>query len=442
MNARYSVTYTIAAGDAERSAILKLLSGLESAEILHNADDRAFAVQLECDDQGAGAMRLRSHLEPVSGSIVAITAMGEDKGLEVSEKWNIAFTNMIRESNQAAWGNWELNPAIRAGAVGYINTDTGTFNYVATIPNANILEDELYQSWQVESSSVAFSESEVEFKGGYKDPSSGLEVKVGLDVAWSFASANSIVSRATLSGRSMVDNFGVLVDKDHEWDWLLKLAKSVNYANADGIVQGFGLITSVTNSIGGINIGSIEEKSTFSLVGSVDGVKAMTGGGEASAGVKGSYKEKKESKAFNSHTWPVAHDTVAPNSGEVALTFQFASFNGTTIMPSWIRRIGDFTITFDNAHGGTYIGRCTVEYSIPQSPNRVSRYTSVSGGRVDSIGGIPLDAFNIKIHVDFAAGGDSYFSIPSPLVEWLNGTCTVDLSGVWPWGSKAVIRAT
>lgn len=442
MVSSYRIAYARAANDEERSAIERLLTGLGSGPVAHDPVNRTFAVELTGDDTSAGLARVRTQLEPVSAQIVAVSKQREAKDLAVSQKWNLAFTNMIRESNQAAWGNWDLNTSIRAGAVGILNPETGSFTYVATIPNASILEDVLYQSWQLESSSVSFSESEVDFKGGYKDPSSGLEVKVGLDVAWSFASANLIVSRATLSGRSMVDNFGVLLDKKHEWDWMLAQAKSVNYANADGILQGFGLITSVANCIGGINIGSIEEKSTFSLVGSVDGVKAMTGGGEASAGVKGSYKEKKESKAFESRTWPVAHDSVAPNAGEVALSYQFASFNGKTIMPTWIGRIGDFTITFDNAHGGTYIGRCYVDYSIPQQSARVSRYTSVSGGRVDSIGGIPLDAYDLKIHVDFAAGGDSYFSVPSPLTEWLNGSCTIDLSGVWPWGSKAVKRAT
>lgn len=442
MDRSYSIAYAHAANSEQCSAIERILTGLASRPVTHDPIDRTFVIELPGEDASAVLAQVRTQLEPVSSQIVAVAEKRENKDLAVSQKWNLAFTNMIRESNQAAWGNWELNTSIRAGAVGILNPETGSFTYVATIPNASILEDILYQSWQLESSSVSFSESEVDFKGGYKDPSSGLEVNVGLDVAWSFASANSIVSRATLSGRSMVDNFGVLLDKDHQWDWMLAQAKSVGFANADGIVQGFGLITAVSNCIGGINIGSIEEKSTFSLVGSVDGVKAMTGGGEASAKVKGSYKEKKESKAFSSFTWPVANNSVAPNAGEVALTYQFASFNGKTIMPTWIRRIGDFTITFDNAHGGTYIGRCYVDYAIPQQSARVSRYTSVSGGRVDSIGGIPLDAYDIKIHVDFAAGGDSYFSVPSPLTEWLNGTCTVDLSGVWPWGSKAEMRAT
>ena len=126
----------------------------------------------------------------------------------------------------------------------------------------------------------------------------------------------------------------------------------------------------------------------------------------------------------------------------MALIYQFTTFDGATIMPTWVRRIGNFTITFDNAHGGTYIARCTVDYLVPGSTDRSTRKVSVSGGRVDSISGIPLNAYNLTIHIDFAAGGDSYFDVPSPLIEWLNGTCTVDLRGVWPWGSNANIRAT
>jgi hypothetical protein len=220
---------------------------------------------------------------------------------------------------------------------------------------------------ELESASTSFSESGVEFEGGYLDPSSGTEVKVGLQAAWTFDSANSIVSRATLSGRKSVDDFGGRLDKAHAWEWLLAKAKSVGYANEAGIIQGFGVITAATTSIGGINIGPIEDKSSFSIVGSVDGVTAMAGGGNGAAGIKGSYKEEKESKSFDSHTWPVAHNSVAPGTGEVALTYLFTTFDGTAIMPTWARRIGNFTIAFDNAHGGTYVGRCYGEYSVPGS---------------------------------------------------------------------------
>jgi hypothetical protein len=59
---------------------------------------------------------------------------------------------------------------------------------------------------------------------------------------------------------------------------------------------------------------------------------------------------------------------------------------------------------------------------------------------VHTIDGIPLEATDLKIKIHFRAGDDFYFSVPLPLALWLTGQCTIDLSGVWPWGSKAVIR--
>jgi hypothetical protein len=41
-----------------------------------------------------------------------------------------------------------------------------------------------------------------------------------------------------------------------------------------------------------------------------------------------------------------------------------------------------------------------------------------------------LNATDLNIHVDFAAGGDNYFAVPLPIAAWLTGQCTIDLTGV------------
>jgi hypothetical protein len=437
----YIVTYTSDTDETTASGIERLLRQIDAEGVTHNRSHRRFFANPKSGDI-ADAHELRRHLAPVSEALVSILPFRADKDQTVSNRWNVAFTNMLRETNSSAWGNWDLNPSIRAGAVGILDPDTGSFTPVATLAEAVIIENTAYQSWELESESASFSESEIEFEGGYFDPSTNTEVKVGLEASWSFASANSIVSRGTISRRAWVDDFGVLLDKDHFWDWFLAKAKSVGFANDRGVIQGFGMITSTTNCIGCLNIGSIEDKSSFSLDGSVSGVTAMTGGGKASAGVKGSYKDKRESKAFNSHTWPVATNSVEPGAGEVALTYQFTTFDGTTIMPTWARRIGNFTINFDNGHGGTYIGRCRVQYSVPGGTDPVVQDVSVPGGQSGRIGNIPINAYDLNIHIDFMAGGDSFFDVPSPVTEWLTGACTIDLGGVWPWGSTANLRVS
>jgi hypothetical protein len=440
----YAVTYTFDANEDVIAEIRRLLLNSGAGQITHEPLNRRFLTQPDSGTATTNPDQIKRQLARVSHAVVAVTPY--QPTVQDVTNWNMAFTNLIRETSGAAWGNWDFNTLIRAGVVGILDPDTGNFTRVAELQDANIIDNVAYQAWSLETESTQFSQSEVQFEGGYKDPSSGEEVNVGLDATWSFGSENSMVSRATVSGRESVDNFGVLLKSEATWKWLLAQAEGVGYTNPEGIVQGFGVITAVTNCIGALNIAANEADSAFSLVGSVDGIAAMTGGGNAQAGVKGSYKEKKQSKSFNSHTWPVAHNSTAPGTGEVALYYQFTTFHGTQVLPTWIQRVGNFAITFDNSHGGTYIGRCYVTYSVPLlgerigQDERVEKYVRVSGGEVGTISGIPLNAFNLNIHVDFNSGGHHYFDIASPATHWLKGTCTVDLGGVWPWGSRANIR--
>lgn len=400
--------------------------------------DSCFFATLEWGTTSKQLGNLKGKLNDVARIITAVDVDdSKDQILPTDVRyWNNAFTDLIRQTTQTAWGNWTLNPAVVPGAVGILDPVTGSFTHVATIPNATIKKLTGAEAWAIESSSVRKTESEVKFEGGYKDPSSGLEVKVGLDVAWTFGKEGSIVSNATLTGLTMVDDFGTLM-KD-EFNWLLEKAGSVNRRSKDGIVQGFGMITHVRPCAGAVNIGSLNENSSFSLVGSVDGIDAMTGGGEVSASVEGSYKETQQSKAFESHMFPTAPNTAA--SGDIGIMYQFATFHGKTIMPTWIRPLNGLRVIFDNAHNGTYIADCTVEYSVEANPEQITQQTSVPGGQVHTIDGIPLDAIDLTVKIHFRAGGDRQFSFALPVAEWLTGQCTIDLGGVWPWGAKADVR--
>jgi hypothetical protein len=439
MTSDYSVIYTSDANADTTARIARLLRDIGADPIRHEPEAGRYFARLDVE-AAANEDELRRHLAPVWDAVVAIIPHRLDK-LDAATNWNMAFTNMVRETNSTAWGNWTFDPDIRAGAVGILDPDTGSFTRVAELPDATIVDNVSYQAWAAETASTRFTQTGVDFEGGYFDPSSGEEVKTGLEASWTFSSESAMVSRATLSGRSSVDNFGVLV-KGKAWPWLLEQAEKCGYANpGGGISQGFGVVTSVTTCIGGLHVAAKEKNSAFSLVGSIDGINAMTGGGSAQAQVKGSYKERKHSTGIDSRTWPVHENAVVPGTGEVAVYYQFTTFHGSLIMPTWIRRLGNFAITFDNSHGGTYIGRCSATYSVPGSSERQSKSASVSGGQEETVSGIPLDAYDIRIHVDFKHGGDDYYDIPTPLTQWLNGGCVVDLSGVWPWGSKSKIRA-
>lgn len=48
----------------------------------------------------------------------------------MSNKWNRTFSELIRRSRPAYWGNWALNSQIRPGAVGFVDPESGDFKSV------------------------------------------------------------------------------------------------------------------------------------------------------------------------------------------------------------------------------------------------------------------------------------------------------------------------
>jgi hypothetical protein len=356
--------------------------------------------------------------------------------IELNDKfWNIAFTSMLRQTQHSVWGNWALNPHIVPGALGVLDPGTGSFQRVAMIPDPKIVTMNSPYDWTMESSSVQRTDTNVTFEGGYFDPSSGTTVTAGLEVSWKFERQGSIVSKGTAAGDSVVDDFGTLLQK--QFPFVLAKAKSVGKAKDGGIVQGFGMITRVTRTLGGLNIGSLKDASTFSITGSVDGVNSMTGSGDANAGVKGSYKSISETGAFESRKWP-GEANVAPKD-EVAIMYEFASFDGELIIPQWVGEMSSLKVMFDNAHGGTYIVDCRVMYDLPLVKNNVKEIT-VWGGQQHFVDGIPLNATNLRINMHFRAGGDLFLDAATPLTSWFMGQRTIDLQGVWPWSCNAQWR--
>lgn len=363
-----------------------------------------------------------------------------DVSLPSAVNWNQAFTNLIRQAHANAWGNWQLDASIAVGAVGYVDPDTGSFVQVTSIDQARFKKVRLNnaQDWVLESSGTQRSESTVDFEGGYLDPSSGVEVTVGTQIKWGFSDEMGLASNASVVAVENMDNFGVVLQNLQPW--LAGIAKSVGYGDGTDIVQGFGVITSAIIAGGVVNVASEQSNNTFSITGSVDGVAAMTGDGSVTARLGGSYKDTNSSKSVDSHIYPSQANTRA--DGEVAIAFNFASFDGQMILPSWVQKLDPLSICCDNAHGGTYIADVTVTYNYEVDGKRLQgrQTTSVPGGQQSTIGGIPLNATNLQVAIHFEAGSDFTFTWQMPCTSWLSDTQTIDMSGVWPWGSHAVVR--
>lgn len=433
----FLVQYTDEANFDQITKLQRALDNIGPGPVEAEPAANAFVATLNWGVSGRDLANLKGKLNSTVPIVVSV-AVDDARAVAIDTfYWSRAFTDLVRQSARTYWGNWNLNQQVAAGAVGYIDPQSGSFTKVADLPNADIQQLVAPAAWSIESSSVRQTQSSVEFKGGYFDPSSGTEVTAGLDVAWSFAKEGSIASNATVSGQSALNDFGTVLQNN--FNWLLDKARSVGYATPDGgIRQGFGVVTHVRHCRGVMNLGSKNANSSFSVVGSVDGVSAMIGTGKISGSVKGSYKEVNKTSAFESWLWPAEPNEAA--AGEVALCYQFASFQGKQLIPTWLQLLDNFRVIFDNSHGGTYIGNCTIEY-ITTDDNTVRRLeTKVPGGQVKTLDNIPLNALDVEITVHFTAGDTYHFMVDAPLTRLLNGSMTIDLSGVWPWGSKAEIR--
>lgn len=249
----------------------------------------------------------------------------------VTNRWNRAFTNILRQKDQTVWGNWTLSSSVVAGAVGIIDPDTGNFTLLRHLPRAEVLTIEGAERWFVESSGVRRTESQIDFRRGYADPSSGLDVTVGTAIGWSFSQEGSLSSNGHVIGRSNVNAYADLIAR--QFEWLYDLANAVGFATSDGIRQGFGIVTQTWDCCGAINLGSHESDSFFTLTGSVDGIAAMTGVGTVRDGIKGSYKTTQATKAFERRSFPPEANLAAQDS--IAISYNFASFDKRVLMPHW-----------------------------------------------------------------------------------------------------------
>lgn len=346
--------------------------------------------------------------------------------------WNATFTQQIRASRRALWGNWALNSVIKPGAVGTLDPATGEFNYVGMVPNAQIVKQPTSSQWSLESEHVTKQQASVELDGSATDPDTGTKITVGTQLTWSMQTAGSMISDFALAEEDVVSNPGGL--STSQWNWLVQQAQSVGRANGNGISQGFGIVTDVLWARSGLNVGALSDSTSFSVTGSASGVNNLVG---AQAGGKGSYTSTTENKSVDKHLWPDKASVAATDP--IPIAFGFTSFEGNLIMPNWTSQVGSFQLVLNNQHGGTYIVNATLNYNTPSG--KQTKNVTVSGGLIATIGAIPLDATNLTLDLSFkGVFSDEHksFKWDTPLGTWYDGLRHIDLYGVWPGKTNAV----
>lgn len=345
--------------------------------------------------------------------------------------WNRTYTDLIRQTRPSQWGNWSLNSAIRVGAVGYLNAASGDFTAIDVLPSVAPSQSPFNSHWKLSSQNVSKTDTSVSFSGAINDPTTGADVKVGTESTWSFSDSGDVSSSFLVVMQENLTNPGNQIAA--QFAWLQNVAKQNGYAVGDLITQGFGVVTEVLWAESGVNIGALSSNSTFSLTGSVKGMASMGDSADAQAEFKGSYFSEKSSATFDTHIWPASADTVAATN--VGVAFVFASFAGTNkIVPTWVNPLSEFSIFFNNAHGGTYIVNIAVTYTL-NGKSMGPLTGQVSGGLTTTISGIPLDAVNVVAQMTFEMVGPDLKLTQvwaTPLTQIPTGAVQIDIYGVWP----------
>lgn len=356
----------------------------------------------------------------------------------MSTNWNLGFTQMLRNTQPSYWGNWTLDANVAAGAVGIVNTSTGAFQYVSTLPGAQVATTTAPSNeWKVQSSDVTQTTASANLDGSVTDPETGTKVQAGLEMTWSFGSEGSLSSTFLLANQTY------LTDPAHQMlvnmDWLAEQAKDAGMYEDGQITQGFGVVTQALMAVSGLNLGSQSKNSSFSITGSAAATNAMAG--NAGVDAKGSYAQTKSSSSFEQHLWPSESNVVATTLMPVA--FQFASFVGQTPVLGWTTNISGINILLDDSHGGTYIVEGNASYKVAGQGQ--STHASVSGGRATMMDSIPANATSLTLDLAFKgmfSDEKHRFVWPSPIGQFPNGQIFIDLFGVWPGATRAVERTT
>ena len=351
---------------------------------------------------------------------INLTGSMPDRGL-----WTRTFTDLLRTDQPDHWGNWNLDTSITAGAIGYINTNTGEFERIGMVPNITTSKTPMSEVMKLSTEYVTTSQFNVNLSDKLPSQDDSSSPEIGTTVQWKFKKSGSIATQWSVSSHERVDT-PVNVMKDN-MTWLQSEAAKVNMYDSDyGISQGFGMVTGVIWAKSGMNAGSLSDTATWSITGKASNIESMLGSGSAEA----SFLKTESTGAISTHTWPGNANSVT--STLVPIAFSFASVDGTTIIPSWIGMINSFQIILNNTHG-SYIVNADLYYNT--NNGEVHEHTQLSGGLTRTFGNIPLDAAHLRLELKFIGMINSdYYTIhwDNPLGHWLTGQRHVELHGYWP----------
>ncbi len=334
---------------------------------------------------------------------------------------NRHFNSLLRESKPSYWGNWSLDTEIKPGAIGVVNTTTGTFHPAGRqLKNISITSEKMSSKMKLATKSVIGPQI-VTFSA--KDKIKKLTANTNLK--WRFVKRGAILSQWNLASEdSLKQPFEVIKSN---MDLLKLVAEDMEMYNKadDGITQGFGVITGVLMAKSGMNVASLSDNTHWSISGQASALKSILGYGSA----KASYSSAGGDSNVVSVLWPSTPNTTTDKLVPVAYTF--TSINGTQLMPFWTQEINSFEIVFNNH--GSYIVKTTLTYQTPHGEKK--KHQNIGGFTKRVMSDIPLNATSLKLELEFVnatSNKKEYYHWPTPLGTWSNGMRHIDIHGWWP----------
>ncbi|WP_299728638.1 hypothetical protein [uncultured Endozoicomonas sp.] len=336
------------------------------------------------------------------------------------------FNDLIRRSHPNYWGNFNLDPLIKPGAIGLIDRSSGVFQFSGEyLQNYEVITSPLSEVMKLSTEHV--KESKLEANAQASNAEVGqAEVKA----SWTLKKKGAMVTRWVLTEKLHLKDAGRVIRGN--LDLIRSLAESESmYDYSTGISQGFGVITGVIMGKGGMNIASLSDRSTFSISGGASSIRAMLSHASGDA----AYNSIESEGNVLSFVWPA--EELKSDAGLVPVAFTFASLDGEKVIMSWVKPITDFWFIFNN-HGLHYVS-INVDYTSAGSKHRVEEAVMPLSKREVSI---PLDSTNVNLAMDYWRTGTTVqtYRWKTPLGTWPTGVRHIDIKGSWPMYPSFYIR--
>ncbi|WP_257265268.1 hypothetical protein [Endozoicomonas sp. ONNA2] len=329
------------------------------------------------------------------------------------------YNQLIRESHPNWWGNFNLDPMIKPGAMGVIDIDSGVFQ-----PTGESLSD--FETTISPLNEVMTLASEhVHEPGGLVGAKGSLahQGDAQVQLKWQFSRRGAMMSRWVLAEQQGIKDPGKVL-REH-----LNLLKSIAsdesmYDSVSGISQGFGVITSVIMAKAGVNAVALSDDSNWRISGQASYLGNML----TQVGGDAQYAKAEHEGDILSVLWPAEANKSSPVLVPVAFTF--ASLEGEKVMLHWIRPIDSFRMLFNN-HSDHYV-RISLSYTTPVGDQQTHIWLLPFLQQV--IDGIPLDATNLTMTLNYLRILKTVQTHrwKTPLGSWSTGDRHIDIKGSWP----------